>query len=62
MLELWETSQFIENNILMWLDATFSETKKKNNKPFLLIFMGDGLCPKPEDVAINYFGPEILEC
>lgn len=60
MLEVWETSQFMENNILMWLDATFSETKKKNqtnHKPFLLIFMGDGLCPKPEDVAINYFGP-----
>lgn len=28
MLELWETAQFIENNILMWFDATFSETKK----------------------------------
>jgi len=41
MLELWETIQFIENNILMWLYATFGETKK----PFLLIFMGAGLCP-----------------
>lgn len=29
MLELWETTQFIENNILMWLGAT-SREKKKN--------------------------------
>lgn len=61
MLELWETAWLIENNILMWLDATFSETEK-DNKSFLLIFMGAGLCPKPEDVAINYFSPYILEC
>lgn len=56
MLELWEATWLIENNILMWLDATFSETEK-DNKSFLLIFMGAGLCPKPEDVAINYFSP-----
>lgn len=29
MLELWETTRLMENNILMWLDATFSETEKK---------------------------------
>lgn len=57
MLELWEIARLAENNILMWLDATFSETEKKTNKSFLLIFMGAGLCPKPEDVAINYFSP-----